>query len=61
MAVQYTSVILQATYNDQQHKWCADDSETGASTNEVLQIKITIWLLVCLSILATIAMVFISQ
>ena len=65
MAEQYTSVIVKATYIDRLQQWSADEGQVfqgeDFTEKEVVQIDISIWTIVCLSVLITTSALFMSQ
>jgi hypothetical protein len=60
-----TCVILKASYIEGQVQWCADERKVFEKENvaqkEALQCEITIWSVICLSVLITVGSIFITQ
>jgi hypothetical protein len=65
MTAPTTSVIVKATYIDEKARWSADERKVFETENitqkEVWQFEITIWSVICISVLITVAAMFISQ
>jgi hypothetical protein len=67
MVPRTTSVLLKATYNEKIEAWVADERQlfenesSSVSTKEVTQFELSIWSLMCLSVLVAITILFVSQ